>query len=130
MITLDIWYIDEGFLVWIIPSTYLSHETVNWVCTAGFAIFAFINFYFRFLVLFLLLYYNCLHPALPLVFYSTNLLLSSYYTMRILCLISLVIFLLAHVCWCSQHDFLCMYDSDLLIHVCLSLHAIWHSHHH
>ena len=26
-----IWYINEGFLIWIIPSTYLSHEAVIWV---------------------------------------------------------------------------------------------------
>ena len=26
-----IWYIDEGFLIWIIPSMYLSHEVVTWV---------------------------------------------------------------------------------------------------
>jgi len=31
-----------------------------------------------------LLYYSCLHPTLPLVFYSTSLLLLFYYTMRIL----------------------------------------------
>jgi len=40
-------------------------------CTTGFAIFAFIGFYFRFLVLLLLLllYYICIHPGLPLVYY-------------------------------------------------------------
>jgi len=52
-----------------------------------------------------LLYYSCLYPALPLVFYSTSLLLLSYYTMSVLCLISLVISLLAPVCLCSRHDF-------------------------
>jgi len=55
--TWNIRYIDEGFLVWIIPLTYLSHEAVNWVCTAGFAVFVFIRFLFRFSVLLLLLYY-------------------------------------------------------------------------
>ena len=30
-ITWDIWYIDDGFLVWIIPSMCLSHETVIWI---------------------------------------------------------------------------------------------------
>ena len=29
-------YIDEGFLIWIMPSTYLSHEAINWACTIGF----------------------------------------------------------------------------------------------
>jgi len=36
---------------------YLSHEVVNGVRTIGFVIFAFIGFYFEFLVLLLLLYY-------------------------------------------------------------------------
>jgi len=30
-VTWDIRYKDEGFLIWIIPSTYLSHEAVIWV---------------------------------------------------------------------------------------------------
>ena len=30
-------YIDEGFLIWIIPMTYFSHEAVNWARTIGFA---------------------------------------------------------------------------------------------
>ena len=59
--------------------------------------------------LWLLLHYNCLHPTLSLVFYSTNLLLLSYYIMCIPCLISLAISLLAHVCLCSRHDFQCMF---------------------
>jgi len=83
---------DEGFLVWIIPSTYLCYEVINWVCTAGFPIFTVIGFYFRFLLLLLLLlHYICLHPGLPLVFYSTSLLLLSYYIMYVLCLISFTI---------------------------------------
>ena len=51
MVTWDkgIWM--KGFLVWIIPSMYLSHKAVNWVYTADFAVFSFIGFYFRFLVL-------------------------------------------------------------------------------
>ena len=42
------------------------------------------------------------------MFYSTSLLLSTYYTMSIPCLISLVIYLFAPVCLCSRHDFQCM----------------------
>jgi len=34
--TWDIWYIDEGFLVWIIPLTYLSRESIIWACTTSF----------------------------------------------------------------------------------------------
>ena len=40
-----IWYIYEDFLVWIILSTYLSHETVNWSCTAGFTCIQGYRFY-------------------------------------------------------------------------------------
>jgi len=56
-----------------------------------------------------LLYYNCLHPALPLVFYSTSLLLLFNYTMCISYLISLAIYLHAPVCLCSRHNFQCMF---------------------
>ena len=30
------WYIDEGFLIWIIPLTYLSREPIIWACTTSF----------------------------------------------------------------------------------------------
>jgi len=56
-----------------------------------------------------LLYYSCLHPTLPLVFYSTSPLLLSYYTICILYLISLAISLLAPVYQCSWHSFQCMF---------------------
>jgi len=36
MVIWDIWYIDEGFLIWIIPSTYQSHESIIWACTTSF----------------------------------------------------------------------------------------------
>ena len=36
MTTWDIWYIDEDFLVWIIPLTYQSHESIIWACTTSF----------------------------------------------------------------------------------------------
>jgi len=56
-------------------------------------------------LLLLLLYYIRLHPGLPLVFYSTSLLLLSYYIMHVTCLISFTISLPAPVCLCSWHDF-------------------------
>jgi len=28
MVTSDMWYIDEGFLIWIIPSTYQPRESI------------------------------------------------------------------------------------------------------
>ena len=49
-----------------------------------------------------LLYYNCLHPTLHLVFYSTSLLLLSYHTMSIPAWYHLLyIYLLLHAC---AHD--------------------------
>jgi len=44
-LTKGIRYIDEGFLIWIIPLTYLSYEAVNWACTAGFAYIRYYQFY-------------------------------------------------------------------------------------
>ena len=32
----DMWYIDEGFLIWIIPLTYLFCESIIWDCTTSF----------------------------------------------------------------------------------------------
>ena len=126
----EIYDINEGFLVWIIPLTYLSHEVVNWIRTTGVAVFAFIGFYFEFSVLWLLLYYSCLHPTLPPVNNFTNLPLLSYYTMRILCLISLA----------SLYLLMYAYAYDMIFNACLwfkfidtrvlFFHATWHSHHH
>ena len=76
-----------------------SFESV--VCLA---IFACIGFYFGFPVLWLL-YYTYLYPAFPFVFYSTSLLLWSYYTMHVPYLISFTISLPAPVCLCPRHDF-------------------------
>ena len=36
MPTWDMWYIDESFLIWIIPLTYQSHESIIWVYTTSF----------------------------------------------------------------------------------------------
>ena len=36
MATCDMWYIDKGFLVWIIPLTYQSRESIIWACTTSF----------------------------------------------------------------------------------------------
>jgi len=36
MATWDMWYIDEGFLIWIIPLTYRSCESIIWAYTTGF----------------------------------------------------------------------------------------------
>ena len=36
MATWDIWYIDEGFFIWIISLTYLSCESIIWACTTSF----------------------------------------------------------------------------------------------
>jgi len=55
--------------------------------------------------LLLLLYFICVHPALPLVFYSTSLLLLSYYTIHVPCLISIAISLPAAVCLCYETVF-------------------------
>ena len=49
-----------------------------------------------------------------------------YPLLDIICCISTCSCMLVPTTRFSMHD----YDSDLSIHVCLSMHAIWHSHHH
>ena len=89
-ITLGIRYIGEGFLIWIIPSTYLSHEVVNWDCIPGFAC---IGLYFGFPVLWLL-YYTCSCPTFYL--YSNPPVSCSYdHAMSLPYLISHAVYLLA-----------------------------------
>ena len=49
-------YIYESFFVSIIPSTYLCHKAVNWVCTPGFACVQYYQFlwvFYRFSDVFL-----------------------------------------------------------------------------
>ena len=36
MATWEMWYIHEGFLIWIIPLTYQSRESIIWACTTSF----------------------------------------------------------------------------------------------
>ena len=80
---------------------------------------------FGFMIIILYLFISCL----LLVFYPAYLLLLSDHTMSLPCLISYVVYLLASVCLCLRHGFH-VYDPDLSIHMCLSILAIWFSHHH
>jgi len=36
MATWDMWYINDGFLIWIIPLTYQSRESIIWGCITSF----------------------------------------------------------------------------------------------
>jgi len=83
--------------------------------------FASTRFYFRFLVLWSLWYYSCLHPALSLVLHSTSLLLLSNHTMSISYLISLAIYLLAFVCLCSWHGFQYLFMIRIYRYTCAYL---------
>jgi len=131
--TWDIWYINEGFLIWIILSTYISHEAVSRVCTAGFTVFVFIGYYFECMVFFnyyyyiistyIVPYYLCSIPPVSYFDHIIAWILPTWYH-----LLSLYLFLYAcaHVTAFNT----CSFDLDLLIHVCLSLYATWHSPHH
>ena len=55
-ITWDIRYIDEGFLFWIIPSMFLSHEAVIWVVSLVFPYLLSSNFNLDFLFCFFYYY--------------------------------------------------------------------------
>jgi len=145
-VTWDIRYIDEGFLVWIVPSMHLSHEAVNWACTTS---FAYIRFYSVLSVLYCFLYLGdnsgyinsgyikvrysvyiyegFLFWIIPSTYSSHGSVIWAYIT-DFATFTLLATLLSAHACMYSQHDFQYMiFDSDLLIHVCLSMHATWHS---
>ena len=79
-----------------------------------------IRIYFGFSALWLL-YYTCSYPAFPFVFYSTCLLLLSDHTMSLPCLISFVVYLLAPACFCSWHDFQCMFMIRIYRYTCAYL---------
>ena len=81
----------------------------------------------RILSLWPLLYFSYLHPALPLVFYYTSLLLLSYYIMSILYLILLTIYLPAFVYLCSRHSFQCMFMIRIYRYTCVYLCTLFAS---
>ena len=80
---------------------------------------------FGFMIIILYLFISCL----LLVFYPACLLLLSDHTMSLPYLLSIAVYLLAPACLWLRHGFH-GYDPDLSIHVCLSMLAIWLSHHH
>ena len=87
-ITWDMRYIDEGFLIWIIPSMYLSHEAVIWVVllvlpyllSSGF--YSYIQFYYYYYdIIYSWFYHLCTTPLISLYYHIVhNLSLALYYT--------------------------------------------------
>ena len=55
------------------------------------------------------------------MFYSTSLLLLSYHTMSISCLISIIVYLLAPACLCPRHSFQCMFMIRIYRYMCAYL---------
>ena len=65
-----------------------------------------------------------------LLYFSSLYLLISYYTMCISAGCHLLYLSCSCILVLTTRFSMCVYDSDLSIHVCLSLYAISHSHHH
>ena len=80
---------------------------------------------FDFMIIILYLFTSCL--CICILFHQSPALILSYHEYFLL--ESFAVYLLAPACLCLRHGFH-VYDSDLLIHVCLSILAIWLSHHH
>jgi len=147
-VTWGIRHIDEGFLIWIIPSTYLSHEVVNWAYTTDFAC---ILFYSVLLVLLILCCFLSLEDSsgymnsgygdvsymvsiymrvslFGLFLWYTNLTAIWAYVTGFAIFTLIDVSLPAHECMYSWHSFQYMlFDSDLSIHVCMFMHVTWHS---
>ena len=100
--------------------TYLSNRKLSlyrWFCYIRFH-----WFFFKFLVLLLLLlYYSCLHLALSLVFYSTShaliLLYHVYFLLDIACYLYLVLYACAHDTIFDAHLWFRFIDTRVLIYV-------------
>ena len=110
------------------------------VYTTGFATISFIEFYFRFsfllTIIIFLVYHLCTTPLVSclilFIFHCTYpldlitprfILIPGYHSLFDISFMSGVL--------CLWHSFQCMsFNLDLLIHVCLFLHATWHSPHH
>jgi len=90
-----IWYIDKGFLIWIISSMYLFHEAVIWVIllvllyllSLGFNLNFWFNYYYIFIFLVyhlcttpLISYYYHIVHSLPLAWYYTCITVSNLLT--------------------------------------------------
>jgi len=110
-------YLDYSFDV-------LSHEAVNWDVPLVFPYLLSLGFTMDFLFYF----YYYIYAYILVAFYSTGLLLLSYYIMHVLswyhnCIFPylLSLYLLLYV---YTHDTIfntCFFNSDLSIHICLSL---------
>ena len=100
--------------------------------TAGFVVFSPIEFYFGFLVLLIIIifYVNHLY-ATSLVSFLTLLMFHCTYPIDLIILDSILISHLCIVCHAHYTIFNAyFFNLDLSIHVCLFMHATWHSPHH
>ena len=98
----DIRYIDEGFLIWVILSMYLSYEAVIWAVLLVLSYLFLSGFYLVFQFYYYYYYIIYIFMALPPVYYFIDLLLLPYCIQLISCLI-------LHLYYCAQ-------PPDLLIH--------------
>ena len=95
--------------------------------TTGLPTIAFIGFYFGFLILLIIIIFSVYQLCTtPLVFYSYHSTPCMFPTWHHLLSLCLLLYAFAHDMVFNT----CSFDSDLSIHVCLTLHATWHSPHH
>ena len=104
---LDYFGISWSLVYWLVPALHVymyirsRHHFLCMFSDSDLSIYMYL-LDFGFLVLWSLLYYTCSYPSFPLVFYSTCLLLLSYYTMCSLAQYHLLyIYLLLYAC---AHD--------------------------
>jgi len=121
MATCVMWYIDEGFLIWIIPLTYQSRESIIWVCTTSF-IHTFIYRMFN-------VFIACLYVPMLSILFSMHVFwfrlidIHVFTSFRIyyLSLISFMLLVITFTCMPEPHH-LIMYTCDCLI--CMPLDFI------
>ena len=114
MVTSDIWYIDEGFLVWIIPLTYLSCESIIWACTTN---FVHTCIYRMFNVFIACLYVPMLSTPFSMHVFRFRLMIYMYllhFEFTVVSLISFMSLVIACTCMFESHH-LIMHTCDCLI---------------
>jgi len=118
--------LDYSFDVLILWSRKLGlYRCICCICPSGFTskFFVIIFYYYYIIFIYILVYHLCSIPPVSRSYHIIPCMFPAWYHLLSLCL-------LMYACAHNTIFNTCSFDSDLSIHVCLSLHATWHSLHH
>ena len=125
MVTSDMWYIDEGFFVWIIPSTYQPHESKIWAYTTSF-VHTYIYRVFSVFITCLIFYlshdyvYLCSLYRFPCMFSDSDLLIYMYLLDFGFTVIFLILLVISCTCMPGPHHLIMYTCACYACHLALS----------